>query len=142
MTARTFVDVEGPVRAWLRADATVAAQAGTRVYIGTPKDVESIPGPWVSLFLVSDVPDPEGQTPLSRALVQLDCYGATRQAASRLAYALVTAVENLVPGTALDGTLTCQSATVTRNQWLPDTSAPIQPRYSVDVEFMVLASGQ
>lgn len=144
MTTRTFVDAEGPCRTFLRGNAIVTAVAGQRIFIGTPKDEESVAeaGPFASLFLVSDVPDPNGQLPMSRALLQHDCYALTRQAASRLAYAVVTAWESMDAMTLLDSTLRCLSASVTRCQWLPDTSAPIQPRYSVDVLLRVVATGQ
>lgn len=136
MTTRLFTDVEGPTRTWLRAAGT---PAGSRVWFGTPRG--AVPtAPWITLFLVNDVPDMYGQTPITRALLQFDCWAAIRADAAALRAAVVTAVESIVPGTLLDHTLRCWTGRITRSQWFPDPANDM-PRYSVDAELMVSATG-
>jgi hypothetical protein len=136
MTTRLYRDCEGPTRAYLRAAGTPAA---ARVHFGTPSGVDQ-PGPWITMFLVNETPDPEGQLPYSRALIQFDCWAITKKLAADLRAALTTVLESIVPGTLLDPTLRCWSASVTRAQWLPDPANDF-PRYSLDCELMVCATG-
>jgi len=140
---RTFVDCEGPVKTWCRNNATITALAGSRIYLGTPSGATQ-PGPWITLWLVNDMPEPFGQMPLAHALFQFDCWAPkethTRADAAALGAALVTAAESLVPGTLLDPTLRCHAAEVQRWQWLPDPANDL-PRYSLDIEFLVCATG-
>jgi hypothetical protein len=136
MATRLFVDVEGPIRTWIRAQGTPASG---RAWFGTPKG--AIPTqPWITMHLVNDVPVPGGQAPLSQALVQFDCYAPLKSDAAALGAAVVTAAESLLAGTLLDSTLRCEAATVRRRQWMPDPAQNL-PRYSLDVEFLVCATG-
>jgi hypothetical protein len=139
MAVRLFVDVEGPIRTWARAESHITALAGQRSWFGTPKG--AVPSsPWITMHLVNDVPVPDGQAPLSNALVQFDCYAPLKADAAALGVAVVTAAESLLAGTLLDSTLRCEAAFVRRRQWLPDPAQNL-PRYSLDVEFLVCATG-
>lgn len=141
MVTRLYVDVEGPVRSWLRAQTAVTTLATGGIYFGTPTTTPS--SPWVTLQLVNDVPDPNGQTPYTIALIQVDCYApkpSTKADAAALGAAVVTAFESLSAGTLLNSTTRAYRASVRRWQFLPDMASAL-PRYSIDVELAVIATG-
>lgn len=89
----TFADLEGGVKAWLRADAGVSALVGTRVFIGMP---EACSYPAIDVRLLNDVDD-AGQAPLQQALVEISCWANTKPAAAAVARAVRAALADQVP---------------------------------------------
>lgn len=147
-TDRIYVDVEGPVKAWLReqtylTDLLAVHGTAPSIDLSTPKGYDKAgtwpDKPWVVLQSISDVPLPGGGVDVLVALVQFDVYGPTRAAVSQSAAALVSVAESLLAGTPLDDTCVAHGATVRRNQWLPDPSNGL-PRRSLDIEFTVMAA--
>lgn len=133
---RVFADVEGPVRAWLRASTTVNAVAAQRVYLGTPKGGPQA-GPWITLALVNNIPLSGRGVPQTTALMQIDCWAAARADAASLAAAVVSAAETLTNGDSV-GNLRGYGASVQRHQWAPDPASNVA-RYSLDVAFQLIA---
>lgn len=103
----TFVstDIEGPVRDWLRLQAT---DAGTRVYLnnpGCPKDAQGNPLSFVILAKLTNAPE-GGDTRIESAILSFSCWAGKKAAAGRLGNQLSTLFESLpvgaVMGTAPD----------------------------------------
>jgi hypothetical protein len=143
---RVYLDVEGPVRTWLRQQTYLTdllAVHGTTpsIDLSTPKGYSKTPPdkPWVVLQSVNDMPLPGGGPNVTVALLQFDVYGPTRSAVSQAAAALVSVCESMLAGTQLDATTIAHGAIVRRNQWIPDPSNDL-PRRSLDIEFTVYAA--
>ncbi|MGK2948988.1 MAG: DUF3168 domain-containing protein [Acidimicrobiales bacterium] len=123
----TMPDVEGAVRAALRADSGVSALVGTRVLFGVPS---SPTWPLVTVQRVGGGDDP-GEAPIDLGLVQIDCYGAEHNKAQ--AWAVVSAVRtwarSVRGATALTEEVTAYGIDVESVIWAPD--AADRPRYSV-----------
>lgn len=130
---RTFVDVEGPVKAWLRGQSI--SGVSSRVYIGTP---ERAAEPFIAMTLV-DAPLDASEAPVAMAQIQFDIFAATAQAAADAAWSLVSKCESIPDGTALDSTLRCCGARkILGPTYRPDPGDG-HPRYVVDIEFTVIA---
>jgi hypothetical protein len=145
--ARVFLDVEGPIKAWLRTqtyltDLLTTHGSAPSIDLSTPRNYGKPTWPdkpWVVLQSVNDMPVAGGGPNVLVATVQFDVYGPTRAAVSQAAAALVSVVESMPSGTVLDTTTTAHGAVVRRNQWLPDPSNGL-PRRSLDIEFTVYAT--
>lgn len=96
---KTFVDVEKPVRDWLRGLGT---GVGTRVFLGLP---DRCTYPAADLLLL-DGGIQAGEAPLADTFWTISIWGGARPAAADAAWELANAVENLVPGTGLDSPVT------------------------------------
>lgn len=121
--ARTWVDVEGAVRAWARA--ALPGVAG-RVFFGVNN---AIADSQVVLYRVAG-PDDD-------CLIQFDIWAATKAVAAGLAAALATAADGLSRYIA-DGVL-LHGAVVESVRWQPDEESDA-PRYIVEVTFTASAS--
>jgi hypothetical protein len=140
---RLYVDVEGPVKTWLRAqtyltDVLTSKNGAPGIYLSTPKNSQTPDKPWLVFQSVNDLPEPGGGAPLVRALLQFDVYGPKRELVADAAAALVSVCESMRDGTPLDSTLIGHGAYVGRNQWLPDPDNAL-PRRSLDITFLVHA---
>lgn len=101
MNTKTFVDVEGPIRAWLRGLSLTGV--GSRVFLGLP---ERCSYPAADLTLL-DGGIQAGEAPLADVYLTCSVWGGARPAAADAAWEIANAVENLKAGTALDSPVTC-----------------------------------
>lgn len=135
-------DVEGGVRAYLRADADVQAALGgsQRVFFGIPKS------PTWPLVVVSRVGggDDLSDAPVDVALIQIDCWGEIDAASGHGLKSGCTTLVNAVRSalTAMTdhvATAACRlvGASVQSVVWLPDPSND-RPRYVVTAEVTAL----
>lgn len=130
---KQFVDVEGPVKAWLRAQNI--AGVDQRVYIGTPEGAQM---PYVTLTLV-DAPLDTSEAPVAMAQLQCDVWATTAEAAADAVWSLVSKCESIADGTQLDSTLRCCGARrILGPTFRPDPTDGT-PRYLTDIEFTVIA---
>lgn len=77
MSDEIWPDVEGGVRAWLRADVGVAALVGTRVFLAMPVETKTKALVW-PLAVVSRIgggDTPGSLVPVDNALVSIECWG-------------------------------------------------------------------
>lgn len=141
---QTFVDAEGAVRTWARANADISALVDARVFFGVPEGVSPGDANWPMLVVrrVGGAPQPD-IAPVDRALIQFDCWGATRRSkaqAAALATAVVTAARELTNGTEMGSGVVGQGADVELGPvWSPDPETD-QARYVVDVAFYLRAN--
>lgn len=135
MSAVVFVDVEGGVRTWARANARITGQVGARTFFGVPDGGQL---PLVTLKRAGGASD-EGEAPLDVALISFECWGRTKQEAAAVAAAVKSAAESVAAGTPMGAEMTCYGASVELDLWLPDPRTD-RPRYLVDVAFTVKAT--
>lgn len=95
MSVKTFTDIEGGLRTWLRLQSDITAVVGTRVWFGIP---EGATFPLIDLQRVGGGPQ-EGEAPLDDALIQFDCWGAGKNKAQAWAVtaALLGVLESMTP---------------------------------------------
>jgi Protein of unknown function (DUF3168) len=122
-------DCEGSMRDYLRADASLAALVGNRVFFGIP---DRVAFPLVTVTRVSGGDDPS-TIPIDRPLLQLDCWGrkGNKTEAFNVAAAVrdaLFAISNTTSGTAL-----LYGASVIGGVFFPDPETD-QPRYVLTVE--------
>lgn len=139
----TFVstDVEGPVRDWLRLQATDALG---RVYLnnpGCPKDGSGNPLSFITLAKVTNAPE-GGDLRLEWATISFSCWAGKKADASRLGSQLSTLLESLpvgvVMGTAPDDIVFLGASVELGPIPMPDPDLPgsgqtARSRYVVDV---------
>ena len=129
--AKTLPDVEGPIRAYLRALAITGI--GTRVFLGVP---ERATYPLVDMTLLDGGVQP-GESPLAAVYVSCSVWGGARQATAAAAWDLVSKLESTASGTPFGLTLVCMGASVVLGPlWRPDP-ADGRPRYIVDAQITV-----
>lgn len=138
MTVVTFPDVEGGVRAFLRANTGVAALVGQRVFFGVP---DSPTWPLVTVQRVGGGDD-LSEAPIDLALVQLDCWGRlysdtnpdSTHGDKAQARAVANAVRAAVHEIRSDGTVyagcVLYGASVNSDLFVPDPDND-RPRYSL-----------
>ena len=122
----TFVDVERPVRDWLRTQAV--AGLGARVYVGVPTGATY---PLLGMELIDGGVMP-GEAPVADALFQFSVWGNTNQdraAVQAAAWALV-AVLQATNHAILDGLVLLGARIVTGP--VPRYDADGTPRYLID----------
>lgn len=119
---RTWVDVEGAVRAWARQ--SLPALEG-RVFFGFANDA---PLPQVVLTRIAGSDD--------RCLLQFDCWAETKAASAQLAAALATAIDALARW--VDGEVVLHGARVDEVRWQPDPESDT-PRHIVEATFTAAA---
>ena len=127
----SWPDVEGAVRDHLRADADVAALVGTRVFFGVPLDSNGQVTAQLPLVTISRVGggDDASEAPIDQALLQIDCWAASRNKAQ--AHAVTSAVRKSLTEirTAEVGSTVLFGAVVESVIWSPDPKD--LPRYSL-----------
>lgn len=129
--AVTFVDVEGPVRAWLR---TQSIGVSDRVFLGLP---ERCAYPALDMALIDAGIQP-GEAPLADAAFTFSAWAAkgSRSTASDVAFALVSLLLSTPARTPLDDTLVFMGAEILLGPvFQPDDDG--QPRYLVDAAITV-----
>lgn len=138
-----YREVEGPLRAWLRAQPGIAALTGggQHVYFAAPDlpagDARR-PDAWLTVRRIGGGPMP-GNTPLDVPLVTFECWGRTKLAASRLAETLVNLLTGLEGPTAMD-TVVALSCRVTLWLFQPDPTLGSFARVLVDASFVFRAA--
>lgn len=134
--ARTFVDMEGALRDYLKTVPALSALVGSRVFLGIPSGGTSLP--FIQLSRVGGGPDV--LTPLDNAEISFSCWGAKKEEAANVSAALVSVLESMTAGTELESGLKCGGASVLLWLWSPDTSTD-KPgaRYLVDARITVKA---
>lgn len=144
MTTETLPDVEGGIRAWLRADPGVAALVGNRVFFEVPRHGTTFP--LVTVARAGGGSDPS-DVPIDRAVLRINVWG-DMTAAGTPNKAGCTAVMNavwaallrirsrttVVAGTDVFG------VSVNTVLWLPDPPPEERPRYSLTVFVTAIAS--
>lgn len=135
-------DVEGGVRAYLRADADVQAALGgsQRVFFGIPRS------PTWPLAVVARVGggSDSSDVPIDVALVQVDCWGVIdtngyplKAGAWALVNAVRSALERIRERVHVSDSCDLHGAQVTSIVWLPDPDND-RPRYSLTAEVTAL----
>jgi len=122
---RTWVDVEGAIRSWIRE---AIPSVNSRVFFGTNDTVFKNKQSQIVLFRVAG-PDDD-------CLIQCDVWAATKAEAAALAAELATAADALARYS-WEGVLLL-SATVDSVRWLPDEAADT-PRYIVEMTIFAIA---
>lgn len=126
--ARTHVDVEGAVRAWARE--TIASLEG-RVFFGVNNELAKTKAIQVVLAKVA------GND--MDALIQFDCWAASKADAAATAAELSSAVETLGRYAGFDGVLLLGARLDSDGRWLPDEETNT-PRYVVEATFTAVSS--
>lgn len=129
---RSIVDAEAALVAYLRADAGVAALVGTRVGTQLPKTFKAETR--IQLFRTGGVPDP-ADVPghLDRPSLQINTYGATKEAAFGLTAETIRAIL-ASPRASVSGAVITHARRVLGPIWSPDPdSDPPVPRYITGV---------
>jgi len=140
----TWPDVEGGLRAYLRADAGVSAIVGTRVFFGVPRRGAYFP--LVAIQRIGGADDPS-EAPIDRALMQVDCWGAfadenahvrpNKAGAFVLAAAVRDALSAIRGATDIGEDVIAYGANVIGVAWLP--AEDDRPRYSLTVDLTARA---
>jgi hypothetical protein len=133
----TYPDVEGALRTWLRANATVNALVGQRVFFGVPKQATEQSFPLLTIARVGGGGDPSDAS-VDAATIQIDCWGTIdkvsgygkKSVATELAAAVREALESLTNGGALTASVQSLGAEVVSSLWAPDPDDD-RPRYSL-----------
>lgn len=127
MSTVVLPDVEGGVRAALRADDGVSALVDQRVYFGVPSNPV---WPLVTVQRIGGGDDP-GDAPIDQALVQIDCWGADRNKTQ--AWAVAAAVrawaQSVRRATELNTEVVAYGVTVESVIFAADTAD--RPRYAL-----------
>lgn len=133
----SWPDVEGALRAYLRADAGVAAIVGARVFFGVPRGATEATFPLITVQRVGGGAD-TSEAPLDIALVQIDCWGVL-DASGNGDKAGATALLNTVRSACSHVTdPTIRGINVQTVIWLPDPDTD-RPRYSVTAEVAAIS---
>jgi hypothetical protein len=121
--ARTWVDVEGAVRAWARDEV---ASVNRRVFYGANNQAAM---PQIVLFRIGGPDD--------QCLIQFDVWAKTKDQAAAAAAELCTAADDLSRYVA--GNVLLTGAVVDGSRWQPDEDDDI-PRYIVEITFSAWAA--
>jgi hypothetical protein len=144
MSDEIWPDVEGGLRAWLRANAGVSALVAQRVFLAVPPDAPATA--FVTVARIGGGDTPGSRVPIDNALVSIECWGVRGddgrphwRDAGRLVNAVRSALGRIDGRTALvTGTVAfgVQVAGVVR---APDP-ADGRPRYTITAEVTAMAT--
>jgi hypothetical protein len=129
-----FPDTEAAMRAYLRADAGVAALVDGRVFFGF--SAESNPKQ-VTVQRQGGGPD-GSEAPVDNAALVFNCWAASKAEAAEICRAVVAAVEALRERTVYAGTALL-GGTVDTWFWSPDPQGD-RPRYIVTANVTAIAA--
>lgn len=138
----TAVDVEGPVRDWLKLQGTPAAD---RIYLRNPTrcpvDGSGNALAYVTVARVGGAPE-GGHARIDAPLMTFSCYARTGALASALAHALATIFESLPSGTSMPPMVFLGGSVELGPVQLADPDQPAagwpsRARYVVDVAMRV-----
>jgi hypothetical protein len=142
-----FPDVEGGVRDYLRAHASVSALVGTRVFFGIPA------APTFPLITVTRVggTDDTSEATIDQALVQIDCWGrlyadtdpthkgGDKAQCDAVRRAVRRAFRDIRTATALNASTVAYGARVESDPFRPDPDSD-RPRYAVTASITARAA--
>lgn len=133
---RTFVDIEGGLRDYLRTLTALTNLVEQRIFLGIPSSGTDFP--FIQMSRVGGGPDL--LTPLDNAEISFSCWGADKAEAAEVAAALVSELESLQAGTEIASGLKCGGASVLLWLWSPDTSTDKPTaRYVIDARITAKA---
>jgi hypothetical protein len=122
-------DVEGPLRAWLRAQPDLATFTASHIYFSAP-DTTDRPDCWLTLRRIGGGLN-QGDLMEDQPLISFGCWGRSRQKAAELAALLVDVLVHDLNRPVEMPPLTALGAQVTLWSYEPDLEVPV-PRYVVD----------
>jgi Protein of unknown function (DUF3168) len=140
---KTYPDVEGAVRTWLRLVPSVAAIVGSRVFFAIPDNTE-----WPLIVVTQQGGGPDvSDAPFTTDLIQLDCWAPpsppskkpSKADCAALKLAVVGALESMIDGTHMGSTAIGMGAHVLSALWRPDYDAN-QGRYVVTAQVSARAA--
>jgi len=134
-------DVEGALRAHLRADAGVAALVGARVFFAIPSDARAASYPLVTVSRIGGGQSPTSDAPLDLALVSIDVWGAERDkaAATAVVNAVRSTLEEINGRTTLTADVDAFGVQVAGVVWAPDPDNG-RPHYAITAEVTAISS--
>ncbi len=133
-----ILDLEGPLRDWLKVHPDLAELTAQHVYLGAAQRSSTPIPTWLEFSRMGGGSDLT-TTPLDNPLMTFHCYGRTRLLASQTAHALanILTIGITVPPVDL-GPLTILQSRVTLVVWQPDpVGAKDLARYVVDAVMYV-----
>lgn len=130
MNTAVYVDVEGPIRAWVRA--LNLTDIDSRVFIGLP---ERNAFPAISLALIGGNVD-SGEAPLANPEISFSVWGGSRLQASTIAWALCSAIAS-IRSVDLTTLRVMGAEVISVPNFRPEPDG--KPRYVVDAAFAVVA---
>lgn len=139
--ATLYADVEGPLRAWLRAHPDLAdlTNNGQWVYFSAPDRSDVKPAQWLTLRRIGGGPTP-GEVPMDDALITFGAYARSKGAAAILAARLVNILAAIQAPVTM-GDIEALDAQVTLWAFQPDESIePALPRVVVDAAILFRAA--
>lgn len=130
---RSYPDVEGALRTWLRTIPDLTSLVSTRDFFAIPDNTD---WPLIVVTLVGGGPQ-RTNPPVLDALIQFDCWGSPRpdgkaqkDEAASVMMTLVGVLESLQSGTNLNADTQAMGASVESMNWVPDPDTN-QARYVV-----------
>jgi hypothetical protein len=135
-----FPEVEGPIKAWLKTQTSVAAltEGGRHVYFAAPDLKTAKPSCWLTVRRIGGAP--QAVVPLDQPLMSFEAWGRTKAAASKLAEATANALWALEGPITLSDDLVLLSSRVTLWLFQPDPTLSEHPRYVVDAVLVLRAA--
>jgi hypothetical protein len=140
-----FPDVEGALRAYLRADAGVSALVGQRVFFDVPRSTRESSYPLITVARVGGGTD-ASDVPIDLALISIDVWGTLdasgngdKAGATAVVNAVRSALEAMNGRTTLSAGVDAFGAQEAGVVWLPDPDNG-RPHYTVTAEVTAIAS--
>jgi hypothetical protein len=129
-------DAELAVRSWFRSNSTITAAVGANTFFATPKSFEqATPPAWLVVRLVVETHQP-GDVGFQQPLIQVDCWGKTKQLAASAALAVQTVGRSFLGRPVTVGSTMFVTGDVSSKRWLPDPVTG-SSRYIVDLSLTV-----
>jgi len=137
MTTETLPDVEGGIRAWLRADTAVATLIGNRVFFDVPRV-----GPTFPLVTIARVggSDDTSDAPIDRCALRITVWGAlttdgkpNKAGCFAVKNAVRAALLSIRSRTTVTAGVDVFGAQVSGDLYAPDATDNDRPRYTLTV---------
>jgi len=134
----SILDIEGPLRDWLKVHPDLAQLCGQHVYLGAAQRSSTPVDYWLEFSRMGGGPDLT-TAPLDNPLMTFHNYGRTRLQASQQAHALANILSIGITTPPVDlGPLRIIQSRVTLLVWQPDVLAAKDiPRYVLDCTMCV-----
>lgn len=135
MAEGDFPDTEAGMKAFLKADAGVSAIVGSRVFFGSPKQGATLP--YIAFARIGGGDD-ASEAPIDNAVLNLSCWGRSKEEAFSVANAARKALHNIRRRTLASG-VDLHGAIVDTVLWSPDPQDDT-PRYIVTTRVTATAA--
>ena len=135
MAEGDFPDTEDAMKAYLKADSGVSAIVGSRVFFGSPKQGATLP--YVVLARIGGGDD-GSEAPIDNAVLNLSCWGRSKEEAFNTANAVRKALRTIRRRTLASG-VNLHGAIVDTLLWSPDPQDDT-PRYIVTTRVTATAA--